>query len=96
MAAVLEKGNGTRQVELVPVDQLSPNPKNARTHSPKQLKSIAAIIGTLLEPGLDEDSESRTRDGFGSLKKNISSSKRAAPSCSARFYSRLHSREYIA
>lgn len=35
---------GSPRIEMVPIDLLRPNPKNARTHSRKQIRRIAASI----------------------------------------------------
>ncbi len=52
------KTESSPAVELVPVGSIRPNPRNARTHSRKQIKKIAASIRTFgfLNPLLVDDS----------------------------------------
>src|ERR1700680_1781688 len=66
MAAVNASGSsknradpaGSPRIEWVPIGVLRPNPRNARTHSPKQIRQIAASIRKFgfLNPVLVDDS----------------------------------------
>jgi DNA modification methylase len=57
-----------RNIELVPAGDVRPNPRNARTHSPKQIKLIAASIEKFgfLSPILVDD-ENMVLAGHGRL-----------------------------
>jgi ParB-like chromosome segregation protein Spo0J len=48
---------GTPRIEWIPIGVLQPNPRNARTHSPKQIRQIAASIRKFgfLNPVLVDD-----------------------------------------